>query len=92
MLVATMDQGNRFLRAQVAEARPLILIHHWGASQSVLVDRGPQGDHVPGHDITTPPPRHDAIIAPLHPSLRHEAVTLPPHCHGGTRQRREHVG
>ena len=49
------DQGNRFVRESVGEAEGLILIHHWGAPRSVLVDGGAQGDHRIGHDITVPP-------------------------------------
>ena len=55
IMVMTQDQGNRYVRAQVPEAEPLILIHHWGAPRSVLVDRDGQGDHRPGHDLTVPP-------------------------------------
>ena len=55
ILVMTQDQGNRFVRESVPEADGLILIHHWGAPRSVLVDGGAQGDHRLGHDITVPP-------------------------------------
>ena len=46
----------RYVRQTVAEAEPLILIHHWGAPRhSPLVDGGAQGDHRLGHDLTVPP-------------------------------------
>ena len=48
----TQDQGNRFVRQSVPEAKPLILIHHWGAPRHVVVDSSAQGDHIVGHDIT----------------------------------------
>ena len=54
-MVMTQDQGNRFVRDIVPEAKPLILIHHWGAPKSVIVDSSAQGDHRVGHDITVPP-------------------------------------
>ena len=55
IMAFTQDQGNRYVRRQVPEAAPLILIHHWGAPKTVLVDKDGQGDHVPAHDITVPP-------------------------------------
>jgi len=55
IVVMTQDQGNRFVRQQVPEAVPLIMIHHWGAPRHVIVDASAQGDHKPGHDITVPP-------------------------------------
>ena len=62
LLVMTQDQGNRFARNAVRNAaRPtdvmgdVIMLHHWGAPTSVLVDKGPQGDHRVGHDICVPP-------------------------------------
>ena len=55
LMVFTQDQGTRYVREQVPEAGPLILIHHWGAPGSVLVDKGGQGDHRPRHDLVVPP-------------------------------------
>ena len=56
LIVMTQDQGNRYVRQQVRESDPLIMIHHWGApAQEPLVDGGAQGDHRPGHDVTVPP-------------------------------------
>ena len=55
IMVMTQDQGNRFVRDTARETEPLILIHHWGAPRSVLVDGGAQGDHRVRHDITVPP-------------------------------------
>jgi len=51
----TQDQGNRFVRQQVPESRPLIMLHHWGAPASVKVDSDGQGDHVAGKDFCVPP-------------------------------------
>ena len=51
----TQDQGNRFVRSSVPESAPLIMIHHWGAPKTVIVDGGAQGDHMVGHDMTVPP-------------------------------------
>ena len=31
MMVMTQDQGNRYVRVQVPESAPLMMIHHWGA-------------------------------------------------------------
>ena len=55
IMVMTQDQGNRFVRQTVPEANPLILIHHWGAPRSCIVDGSGQGDHMVAHDITVPP-------------------------------------
>ncbi|KAL1511476.1 hypothetical protein AB1Y20_006274 [Prymnesium parvum] len=56
IMVMPQDQGNRYVRASVREAEPLMMIHHWGAPRSFpLVDRDGQGDHRPGHDLTVPP-------------------------------------
>ena len=55
IMVMTQDQGNRFVRSTVKEAEPLILIHHWGAPKTCIVDHSGQGDHIVGHDITVPP-------------------------------------
>ena len=55
IVVMTQDQGNRFVRQSVPEAAPLIMIHHWGAPRSCIVDGSGQGDHLVGHDITVPP-------------------------------------
>ena len=48
IVVMTQDQGNRYVRQQVPESAPLLMIHHWGAPASVRVDNEGQGDHVSG--------------------------------------------
>jgi len=56
IMVMTQDQGNRFVRAQVPESAPLMMIHHWGAPPDrALVDGAPQGDHRKGQDLCVPP-------------------------------------
>ena len=63
IMVMTQDQGNRFVRQTVPEATPLILIHHWGAPRSCIVDGSGQGDHIVGHDITVPPFHGEQVSA-----------------------------
>ena len=55
IMVMTQDQGTRFVRREVPEAARLIVVHHWGAPATVVVDREAQGDHIVRQDIVVPP-------------------------------------
>ena len=55
LMVMTQDQGTRFVRREVPGAARLIVIHHWGAPATVVVDGEAQGDHIVGQDIVVPP-------------------------------------
>ena len=80
ILVFSQDQGNRFVRSLVPQSKNIIHIHHWGAPSQVQVDDSPIGDHIVGHDITTPPfhegqakmnrwfPPSSQELAPLRPA------------------------